>query len=124
MALAGHKNRNQMGTWIVGINPKGSAHFDGKLQVGDELLKFHKTVVRGRSHLNVSAIIKKAPINKKIRVIVLRGAESKKKAAVKKHTQFYERLDIDVRSPSHFWLTTRKIFDLNQTIGKFAVGWH
>jgi hypothetical protein len=39
LALAGHCNRNRMGTYICGIHPQGSACEDGRLQVGDELLK-------------------------------------------------------------------------------------
>ena len=39
LALAGHKDRNRMGTFICGIHPEGPAALDGRLQVGDELLK-------------------------------------------------------------------------------------
>ena len=39
LALAGHTNRNRMGTFICGINPKGAAFENGQLKVGDELLK-------------------------------------------------------------------------------------
>lgn len=39
LALAGHSNRNRMGTFICGIHPQGAAFEDGQLQVGDELLK-------------------------------------------------------------------------------------
>ena len=39
IALAGHSNRNRMGTFICGIHPHGSAAEDGQLLVGDELLK-------------------------------------------------------------------------------------
>ena len=39
LALAGHSNRNRMGTFVCGIHPKGAAFEDGQLQVGDELLK-------------------------------------------------------------------------------------
>lgn len=38
IALAGHRNRNEMGCFIAGINPKGAAsslHF----KVGDEILE-------------------------------------------------------------------------------------
>ena len=73
-----------MGTFVVGVHPKGPCAKDGKIQVGDEILKVYKTVCRGRSHLNVSAIIKKAPVDKKIRVVILRGQASAAKAALKK----------------------------------------
>ena len=93
LALTGHRDRNRMGTFVCGIHPKGAAAADGALQIGDELLKFHKTVVRGRSHLNVSAIIKKVPVDLKVKVVALRGAVSSDKAAVKKFTQFPAKLD-------------------------------
>ena len=71
LALAGHSNRNRMGTFICGLHPQGAAFENGRLQVGDELLKIHKTVVRGRSHLLVSALIKKIPnINYQITLLM------------------------------------------------------
>ena len=39
LALAGHSNRNRMGTFICGIHPQGAAFENGQLKVGDELLK-------------------------------------------------------------------------------------
>ena len=39
LALAGHSNRNRMGTFICGLHPKGSAFENGQLKPGDELLK-------------------------------------------------------------------------------------
>ena len=39
LALAGHSNRNRMGTYICGVHPKGAAFENGQLKVGDELLK-------------------------------------------------------------------------------------
>ena len=39
LALAGHKDRNRMGTFICGVHPEGPAAMDGRLQAGDELLK-------------------------------------------------------------------------------------
>ena len=42
IALAGHSNRNRMGTFICGIHPHGSAAEVGQLLVGDELLKVIK----------------------------------------------------------------------------------
>ncbi len=42
LALAGHSNRNRMGTFICGIHPEGSAAENGKIQVGDELLKVNQ----------------------------------------------------------------------------------
>ncbi len=39
LALAGHKDRNRMGTFICGIHPDGPVARDGRLCPGDELLK-------------------------------------------------------------------------------------
>jgi hypothetical protein len=36
-------------------------------------MKIHKTVVRGRSHLNVSALMKRVPQDIPIKIVVLRG---------------------------------------------------
>ena len=93
LALAGHSNRNRMGTFICGIHPQGAAFENGQLRVGDELLKIHKTVVRGRSHLNVSAIMKKVPNDLAIKVVALRHNSNLEKIAVKKFTQFPVKLD-------------------------------
>lgn len=38
IALAGHKNRNEMGCFIAGINPKGSMRSQD-FKVGDEILE-------------------------------------------------------------------------------------
>ena len=42
LALAGHKDRNRMGTFICGIHPDGPVARDGRLCPGDELLKVSK----------------------------------------------------------------------------------
>ena len=96
-----------MGTFVVGVHPKGPCAKDGKIQVGDEILKVYKTVCRGRSHLNVSAIIKKAPVDKKIRVVILRGQASAAKAALKKipAIEFRQPLPDTVRQTLLFDIT-------------------
>lgn len=38
IALAGHRNRHEMGCFIAGLNPKGAASSQN-LQVGDEILE-------------------------------------------------------------------------------------
>lgn len=38
IALAGHRNRNEMGCFIAGLNPKGAASSQN-LKVGDEILE-------------------------------------------------------------------------------------
>ena len=52
----------------------------------------HSYVVRGRSHLNVSAIVKKLPNEALIRLVVLRSEANVEKTAVKK-TYFPSFLD-------------------------------
>lgn len=36
LALAGHRDRNQMGCFVAGINPKGSANSQN-IKIGDEI---------------------------------------------------------------------------------------
>lgn len=48
IALAGHKNRNEMGCFIAGINPKGSASSQN-FQVGDEILEVNSLGMRART---------------------------------------------------------------------------
>lgn len=38
IALAGHRNRTEMGCFIAGVNPKGAVTLD-QFHVGDELLE-------------------------------------------------------------------------------------
>ena len=57
----------------------------------------YKTVVRGRCHLNVSAIMKKCPNETEITIIALRNKVNFEKIAVKKFTQFPIILDDVVR---------------------------
>lgn len=48
IALAGHRNRNEMGCFIAGLNPKGAASSQN-LQIGDEILEVifsNKTTMR------------------------------------------------------------------------------
>jgi len=39
ISLAGHKDRNRMAVFICGLNPKGAAHKNGGLLIGDEILE-------------------------------------------------------------------------------------
>lgn len=43
LALAGHRDRNQMGSFVAGINPKGSASTQN-IQIGDEILEVSKHI--------------------------------------------------------------------------------
>ena len=49
--------------------------------------------MRGRCHLNVSAIIKKLPDDATVKIVVLRHENNFEKIAVKKFTQFPIKLD-------------------------------
>ncbi len=53
----------------------------------------HNSVVRGRCHLNVSAIIKKVPEDTDIKIVVHRDDKNKEKLAVQRLTQFPSFLD-------------------------------
>ena len=66
-------------------------------------------IARGRSHLNVSALIKRVPNDTKVKVIALRHANEESKSAITKFTQFKERGLDDVvcfklRSYTKYWL--------------------
>ncbi len=50
-------------------------------------------MVRGRSHLNVSAIIKKLPQDIPLRLVVLRDAKTREKTAIKRLSHFPTLLD-------------------------------
>lgn len=39
ISLAGHKDRNRMAVFVCGLNPKGAAHKNGGLHIGDEILE-------------------------------------------------------------------------------------
>lgn len=43
LALAGHRDRNRMGCFVAGINPKGSASSQ-KVKVGDEILEVSQLI--------------------------------------------------------------------------------
>lgn len=38
IALSGHRDRNQMGCFVAGVNPKGAATLQN-FQIGDEILE-------------------------------------------------------------------------------------
>lgn len=39
ISLAGHKDRNRMAVFVCGLNPKGAAHKNGGIVIGDEILE-------------------------------------------------------------------------------------
>jgi len=61
ISLAGHKDRLLMAVIVAGLNPKGNAHRDGNMQVGDVILEVNGRVLHNRSHLNASSVIKNLP---------------------------------------------------------------
>lgn len=42
IALSGHRNRNEMGCFVAGLNPKGSASSQN-IQIGDEILEVRRS---------------------------------------------------------------------------------
>ncbi|XP_035738823.1 uncharacterized protein LOC118448950 isoform X2 [Vespa mandarinia] len=92
ISLAGHKDRNRMAVFICGINPNGSAHKVGGLAVGDEILEVNGMVLKGRCHLNASALIK-CMAGSFFKIIVLRKTHGTDDIAVKPLVQFPPILD-------------------------------
>lgn len=45
IAIAGHKDRKKMSTFICGLNPKGAAIKTGQFQVGDEIIEVNKVLI-------------------------------------------------------------------------------
>ncbi|XP_063311207.1 multiple PDZ domain protein isoform X1 [Pelobates fuscus] len=80
LSLAGNKDRSRMSVFIVGIDPKGAAGKDGRLQIADELLEINGQILYGRSHQNASSIIKCAP--SKVKIIFLRNKDAVNQMAV------------------------------------------
>ncbi|XP_055315062.1 inactivation-no-after-potential D protein isoform X2 [Sitodiplosis mosellana] len=94
IALAGHRNRNEMGCFIAGLNPKGAASAKN-LQVGDEILEINGHVVHKMCHLNASVLIKGIP-GTTLEFIVLRKESALDIIAVKAVTNFpvaFDQLD-------------------------------
>ncbi|KAK2587530.1 hypothetical protein KPH14_003668 [Odynerus spinipes] len=92
ISLAGHKDRNRMAVFICGIHPKGSAHKVGELLVGDEILEVNGMVLKGRCHLNASALIK-GMAGTCFKIIVIRKTKGIDDIAVKPLAQFPPILD-------------------------------
>ncbi|XP_044740742.1 inactivation-no-after-potential D protein isoform X2 [Chrysoperla carnea] len=97
LSLAGHRDRNTMAVFVVGINPNGAAHRLGAagIQVGDEILEVNGIVLHGRCHLNASAIIKGLS-GPTFKVIVLRKKSAIEDLAVRPITQFPVTLEDEV----------------------------
>ena len=49
LAIAGHRERARMGTFVCGLNPEGPAAKEGSLRPGDEILKASEET---RNHLS------------------------------------------------------------------------
>ena len=52
ISLAGHKDRMQMAVVVAGMNPKGNAYRDEKMQVGDVILEVNGKVLFNR-YINI-----------------------------------------------------------------------
>ncbi|XP_025158987.1 uncharacterized protein LOC105190328 isoform X2 [Harpegnathos saltator] len=92
ISLAGHKDRNRMAVFVCGLNPKGAAHKNGGLLIGDEILEVNGCVLQGRCHLNASALIK-GMIGTCFKIIVYRRLKAVDDIAVKPIVQFPPTLD-------------------------------
>ncbi|XP_032689961.1 uncharacterized protein LOC116853160 isoform X4 [Odontomachus brunneus] len=92
ISLAGHKDRNRMAVFVCGLNPKGAAHKNGGLHIGDEILEVNGCVLQGRCHLNASAIIK-GMVGTCFKIIVYRRLKAVDDIAVKPIVQFPPTLD-------------------------------
>ncbi|XP_039304524.1 uncharacterized protein LOC105196259 isoform X2 [Solenopsis invicta] len=92
ISLAGHKDRNRMAVFICGLNPKGAAHKNGGLLIGDEILEINGCVLQGRCHLNASALIK-GMASTLFKIIVYRRSKAVDDIAVKPIVQFPPTLD-------------------------------
>ncbi|XP_072157075.1 multiple PDZ domain protein isoform X4 [Bemisia tabaci] len=92
ISLAGHKDRTKMAAFICGLNPNGPAFKSGVVKVGDEILEVNGVVLRGRCHLNASAIIK-GLAGPTYKIILLRRSDALEELAVKPITQFPVSLD-------------------------------
>ncbi|XP_018046332.1 PREDICTED: uncharacterized protein LOC108685842 isoform X2 [Atta colombica] len=92
ISLAGHKDRNRMAVFICGLNPKGAAHKNGGLLIGDEILEVNGYVLQGRCHLNASALIK-GMAGTLFKIIVYRRSKAVDDIAVKPIVQFPPTLD-------------------------------
>ncbi|XP_054720887.1 multiple PDZ domain protein-like [Uloborus diversus] len=87
LSLAGNKNRSKMSSFVCGMHPGGKASKQGLIQVGDELLEVNGTVLNGRCHLNVSAVIR-GIMTPTCKFIVLRKENALDEMAVKPITHF------------------------------------
>ncbi|XP_055640092.1 inactivation-no-after-potential D protein isoform X3 [Toxorhynchites rutilus septentrionalis] len=86
LSLAGHRDRNKMACFIVGINPKGISS-SSPFEVGDEILEVNGLVLHKRSHLNVPVIIK-GIAGSSLKFVILRKKTASEDIAVKPITQF------------------------------------
>ncbi|KAJ6643961.1 Inactivation-no-after-potential D protein [Pseudolycoriella hygida] len=91
LALAGYKDRNKMGCFVAGINPKGTASSQN-IKVGDEILEINGVVLHKLCHLNASVIIKGIP-GTALEFILLRKSSALDELAVKPVISFPTVID-------------------------------
>ena len=92
ISLAGHKDRLKMAVIVAGLNPKGNAHRDGKMNVGDIILEVNGNVLLHRSHLNASSVIKNLP-DAGVTFVVLRKDDPLENLGAKPVIQFPTTLE-------------------------------
>ena len=76
-----------MAVFICGMNPRGNAFRDGRMQEGDIVLEANGILLHHRHHLNASALIKNLP-DADVTFVCLRSGEGMDQVAVKPLTQF------------------------------------
>ena len=82
----------QMAVVVAGMNPKGNAFRDEKMQVGDVILEVNGKVLYNRSHLNASSVIKNQP-EAGVTFIVMRNPNPTEVLAAKPVLQFPTTLE-------------------------------
>lgn len=117
ISLAGHKDRTKMAAFICGLNPNGPAFKSGVVKVGDEILEVNGVVLRGRCHLNASAIIK-GLAGPTYKIILLRRSDALEELAVKPITQFPVSLDDETPEEKFAHFKGLKIVTIKKVAGQ------
>ena len=77
----------QMAVFVCGLNPRGNAFRDGRMQEGDIVLEANGILLHHRHHLNASALIKNLP-DADVTFVLLRSGAGVDQVAVKPLKQF------------------------------------
>ncbi|XP_014298362.1 inactivation-no-after-potential D protein [Microplitis demolitor] len=92
IAIAGHKDRKKMSTFICGLNPKGAAIKTGQFQVGDEIIEVNGQVLKGRCHLNAVVVIRKL-LDTTLTIVLYRSPKQNDQVAIDEVHQFPPTLE-------------------------------